>query len=447
MDGQDALAWTPRTFAAGTPPAPRVLSLAIVLMLCTAAVWALRAEVDVVAVAPGRLIPAGRVKAVQSLDAGVVGAIHVHEGEHVDAGTVLLELDATEDRASAAQVAGEIAALRLELARLALLLELAAVDGAPEAVSFPRIDALASVDGATAGARTLAAERARREWNTHRAEAQALADDVRRRRMERDAARARLRTLEGTFPLVTERAGAMAVLAERGLVPRAQWLDVEMQRREQAGRRDEAREAIAMLEAAVAAGERQRAALHHRFVQALLAAEAQATRRLEDLEQEAVKLARRLTQRRLVAPVSGTVQRLAVQTLGGIVSPAEVLVEIVPDSDALEVETWIGNRDSGFVHPGQAAIVKLETFPFTRHGTLTGTLRQVAADAVDDPRRGLVYPARVALGAREMVVQGRRVALRPGMAATVEVRLGRRRIAEFLLAPLRRYREEAWRER
>jgi len=169
--------------------------------------------------------------------------------------------------------------------------------------------------------------------------------------------------------------------------------------------------------------------------------------RLGAYAEEIAKAERRLALQRLTAPVAGTVQQLAVHTVGGVVTEAQPLMLIVPDDSPIEVEAMVLNKDIGFVHAGKEAIVKVETFNFTKYGYLDGAVTRVSRDAVMDPERGLYYLAHIALDEATMTVDGRAVPLEPGMAVTVEVRMGRRRVIEFLLSPLLRYRDESGRER
>ena len=145
--------------------------------------------------------------------------------------------------------------------------------------------------------------------------------------------------------------------------------------------------------------------------------------------------------------MAGTVQQLAVHTVGGVVTPAQPLLVIVPSDHPLEVEAFVENKDIGFVHPGQEAEVKVETFPFTRYGTLHASVTQVSHDAISDDKRGLVYSARVKLARDTMAVDGQTVRLTPGMAVTVEVKTGSRRVIDYFLSPLLQYRDESLRER
>jgi HlyD family secretion protein len=171
----------------------------------------------------------------------------------------------------------------------------------------------------------------------------------------------------------------------------------------------------------------------------------------------------------LRAPVDGTVQQLAVHTVGGVVTPAQQLMAIVPADSRLEAEAMIENRDIGFVVPGQSAQVKIDTFNFTKYGLLHGAVVTVSQDAIardkpvdpanksksraalsdtSDPQgQELVYSARISLDRTEMLIEEKTVSLAPGMAVTVEIKTGQRRVIEYLLSPLLRYRHEAIRER
>jgi hemolysin D len=157
-----------------------------------------------------------------------------------------------------------------------------------------------------------------------------------------------------------------------------------------------------------------------------------------------------------------------VHTIGGVVTPAQTLLVLVPLESHLEVEAMISNRDIGFVSAGQDAEIKIDTFNFTRYGLLHGHVLNVSTDAITHDRREeatrdgppatekstsepkgqeLVYAARVALDRTQMQIEGRSVPLGPGMAVTVEIRTGTRRIISYLLSPLLKYQQESLRER
>jgi hemolysin D len=149
----------------------------------------------------------------------------------------------------------------------------------------------------------------------------------------------------------------------------------------------------------------------------------------------------------LAAPVAGTVQQLAIHTAGGVVTPAQPLLVIVPDDAPVTAEVVLDNKDVGFVHAGQAAEVKLETFTYTRYGTVPATVKSVSADAVVDDRRGAVFAITLALGRDRLDVDGQAIKLAPGMNLTAEIKTGERRVIEYLLSPLQRRVGESLKER
>jgi hemolysin D len=156
---------------------------------------------------------------------------------------------------------------------------------------------------------------------------------------------------------------------------------------------------------------------------------------------------RRLALKKLVAPISGTVLDLAVHTREGVVEPASVLMRIVPQDSPLEVEAKILNRDIGFVEPGQKVEVKVETFEFTKYGTIPGTIRMIAHDVTMDEQMGPVYRALIEMERDTINVGDKPIKLMPGMSVTVDVNIGKRRLIEYILTPILRYKNESLRER
>jgi hemolysin D len=183
------------------------------------------------------------------------------------------------------------------------------------------------------------------------------------------------------------------------------------------------------------------------FRKTVIAEFAEAENQVTIREQNLRKAQQRVALQQLTAPVDGVVQQLAVHTLGGVVQPAQPVLVIVPGAGELLVEAMVLNKDIGFVHAGQPVEVKVEAFPFTKHGVIHGTLEDVSPDAVQDEKRGLIYPARVKLAAQSIGVGGRKVPLGPGMQVSAEIKTGERRLIEYILSPVVKYREESFRER
>jgi len=150
---------------------------------------------------------------------------------------------------------------------------------------------------------------------------------------------------------------------------------------------------------------------------------------------------------RLTAPIAGYIQQLSVHTIGGVVTAAQTLMVIVPIDNAIEAEVWLENKDVGFVNPGQEATVKIETFPYSRYGTIKGSVQTVSSDAVSDEKKGLIFHSQIALAKNSIQIENKTVNLSPGMAVTVEIKTGKRRLIEYFLSPLIQYTSESLKER
>jgi len=172
----------------------------------------------------------------------------------------------------------------------------------------------------------------------------------------------------------------------------------------------------------------------------------QANERVAQLSPDVDKTRQRDRMTQLRAPVDGAVQQLAVHTIGGVVTPAQPLLAIVPSDEALEIEANVLNKDIGFVRPGQAVTVKIESFPYTRYGYLDGVVESVSHDAAQDDTLGLIFPARIRLTQTHLMIDGVRVTMTPGMSVSAEVKTGTRRVIDYLLSPLQQHQSEAMRE-
>ena len=166
------------------------------------------------------------------------------------------------------------------------------------------------------------------------------------------------------------------------------------------------------------------------------------------LSEELSKASTRESQEHLLAPIDGVVQQLAVHTVGGIVTPAQQLMVIAPQEGGLEIEAWVENKDIGFIRENQEAEIKIESFPFTRYGTIDGRVLTLSGDAVQLEKTGLFYSARVSMARTSIHIEnGKDVTLTPGMNVSVEIKTGQRRLIEYFLSPLLRGVKEAARER
>ena len=418
-----------------SPPSPlgRAVLWTIVFAFAAAVLWAGLGSIDVVAVARGKLIPSDYSKVIQPLESGIVRAIHVRDGQEVKAGALLIELDPTTSGAEHERQVREHAAARVQIARLRALLE--------------GKRALVAPAGADAAFMALQLQMLRDQASEYESRVEAARLLIEQRRAAVAGTQADIERLEATVPMLTERAEAFKTLFAGGYVARMQYLEIEEQRITRVQALVMQRERLLQDRAALAEATKQLHALESEFKKSRLGELADWETRATSLEQEVVKAAQRSDIQRLTAPVDGIVQQLTVHTLGGVVTPAQPLLVVVPRDQPLEVEAWVENKDVGFVAPGQRVEVKLDTFPFTRYGTVSGRITVVSQDAVQVEKVGLVYAARASLDRSTIQVDGASVPLLAGMAASVEIKTGERRLIEFFLSPFSRHAREALRER
>ncbi len=458
---QDELAFLPAALEiVERPPSPigRAIGFTLIALFCLAAAWASFGEVDIVATATGRIVPSGRTKTIQPLEIGVVRAIHVQDGQAVKAGQVLIELDPTISDAERGHLQSDLASAQLDVGRPRATL----AAGDPLATFTPPPGAPA---GQVATARQLLID----QITEQNAKLGALDRQQAQKAAERNSHAAAIAKLQATIPILQQRVDIRKYMAEKEYGSKLTYLetltDLVGQQKDLVVEQSHLQEAEAALQV-VAETRTQTVAEYSRTrLGELGTAEAKAA----GLAQDVIKATERSKLQVLTAPVDGTVQQLAIHTVGGVVTPAQQLLEVVPADSRLEIDALVSNRDVGFIHTGQEAEIKVDTFSFTKYGLLHGTVMSVSADAITRDTQGaaganspatlgtdsasepkgqeLIYDTRVSLDQTRMNIDGKEQSLSPGMAVTVEIKTGSRRVITYLLSPLLRFRQESLRER
>ncbi len=416
-----------------TPPNPvgRGLMWVVVAIVLATIIWASVGHIDIVAVAPGKLIPSDRVKVIQPLAAGQVRAIHVRDGQKVKSGQILIELDSTLAEADRDRLLKQLSDDQAALARqraFAVWLETgrSSTKDVSEGLQRSFFDQLVA---------------------EHRAKLAAIDQSLERRRAESKSTLMMVEKGERTLPLISARAASVAKLASDNLVSKNSNLELEQERIEAEQDLAAQRANLQSISAAINELTEQRASTHAEARRVAFQMIEELQNRVSSLEQEVLKARSIRGQQTLSSPVDGVVQQLKVHTIGGVVTPAEQLMVIVPNGQPLEVEAMVLNRDIGFVTEGQRATVKLDAFPFTRYGALNGDLITVSRDAASDERLGLIYPSRLRLEKTSMLIDAKNIDLSAGMAVTVEIKTGQRRLIEYFLSPLIQAADESIKER
>jgi hemolysin D len=439
-----------------TPPSPVAVSFVWVICVVFAAAlaWSYFGRLDIYAIASGKIQPSGRSKVVQPLEAGKVVAAFVENGSQVAAGDALLDLDPTETAADQEMATRELDSANAEAARRRAAIEAARLER-PAAMPI-RFSASPS---------RLVREREEGVLAADLAQLAATLDALKSQIAQQQAAIRRLTESmaqrERVIAVMRERVQMKDVLDKKGVGARLQVIEAlekyESERTALVGEQGQMRETAAALEAT----EKKLVETVAQFIADQTQKLAEAERKADRLEQELIKAGSKNARTRLRAPIAGIVQQFAVTTVGQVVTSGQALMTIVPLDAPLEIEALILNKDIGFVRVGQQAVVKVEAFPFTRYGTLDGTVTKISPDAIDmrnapnlseaaamvKPQGAppassssgpeLAFPATVALSRSMITVGGTNVNLTAGMTVTVEISTGSRRVVDYLLSPLR----------
>lgn len=426
-------------------PLPRAILYLIVGLFAGLLLWSLFGRLDIIAVAPGRLVPSSYVKVVQPADAGIIKEILVREGDQVRKDEVLVRMDASLSEADSRQVQNQLQSTRIQLRRI-------------DAELADQEPTLAAEDDPMLFGQMLAQYRARRQAHldavaTERAVLSKAEQDLR-------SAQEQVSKLRQMLPIYEDQARSWQQLVDEGFAGR---LQAEERKRQLIDAEQELKAQVhqsAGLRAAIEQSRQRLAQLRSAYEQQLYNERVELEAQYQSLLQEWEKQLHRNELLELRAPQDGIIKDLATHTEGAVLQPGTVLMTIVPADEPLRAEVWVDNRDRGFIREGQSVRVKVAPFPFQKYGMVEGVVRTVSADATEGPQReangaqvpsssGGVFQFRsiVELKAQYLEASGNRLKLMPGMQVDAEISLGQRTVMEYLLSPVRKAFQEAGRER
>lgn len=430
-------------------PHPAVYKVLFGLLGLFAAIllWVCFGTLDIVAVAEGKLVPKTYVKIVQPAESGSVKEILVQEGQRVEQGQTLVRMDAVNSKADRQSVETEYQTKRLGLRRIDAQL-------ANSALTREKGDPVALFS------QTLA------QYNANRsAYENQLAQErstLEKGKYDLVAAEQIKTKLEETLPHYLEQEAAYKKLGRDGFAGSIMVTDKVRERIEKEQDLKAQRATINAAKASIANSEQRLKQVTADYQRQLQAERAEVAVDYEKLEQELAKQEHRFGLLELKASQAGIVKDLATHTPGTVVQPGTILMSLVPTGERLKAEVWVTNEDVGFVRESQGAKIKLAAYPFQKYGMLQGVVTHVSADAEDQShnessaaqsqsnviqRKGLIYKTVVELGAQQLIADGEKLDLTPGMQVVAEINLGERTVLEYLLSPVQKAFTEAGRER
>lgn len=402
------------------------------LVLIVLIIWAALAQIDEVTRGEAKVVPSRQLQVIQSLDGGLISEILVREGQIVDAGDVLVRIDATRFQSSLRENRAQRLALIAKTARLGAITE-----GTP--FVLPAEVAAEAPDIAANEQSLYDASRAELEGQISIA-----SEQLTQREQELREVAARYRQTSRNLELATEELDKTEPLVDSGAVSEVEILRLKRDISRLSGERDQASAQIVRANAAIEEARRkvEQVELDYRNIKRNELADATAI--LNSLSEGSLGLSDRVKQADVRSPMRGTIKRLLVNTEGGVLLPGRDVAELVPLDDTLLLEARIAPRDIAFLRPGQSAMVRITAYDFVVYGGLEAKLESIGADTITDEQGNAFYLVRIRTDKPSL---GPDLPVIPGMVAEVDIRTGRKSVLGYLMKPVLRARQVALTER
>lgn len=428
-----------------TPPsrASRMLLWTILTFFAVAILWSIFAEMDVVATAQGKLEPVGSVKVVQALEASKVNRLHVTDGKSVRKGDVLLELDPTDPETDRRQVELEhdlALAKRYRYENLIAAVEMESV----------QIDSGFLIGCADITGRDYCSD----QESVYRKELQAYIDkygllkqEIKNRKLAVESSKTELNSTKRILSISSDDFDSKKALFSIGSISRNQWLEAKRRFLDDQARYYAAESQLRESESALESGYKELEDFRSTKLYEYHEGREEIASKIKSLELSIVKAKERESNRYLTSPVDGVVSQLKVTTVGGVVTPADILMVIVPSGTELQANVSLKNLDVGFVERGMSANIKVDSFQYTKYGSIAGEVSTISADAVMDEAVGWVYPIKISLQEQEIQVGEKMIPLSAGMTVSADLNIGKRPVIEYFLTNFVEYVDESFTER
>lgn len=419
---------------------PKWTARLIMLFSLLALSWAWWGQIDIVATTQGKTTVGSRSKIVQPLETAVVKQINVQNGQHVKQGDILVELSAIGSDSDVTQAQKALKSAQLAQLRHQTLLNSIKMRQMP---IFPN-HIKNEWDNNELYAAQLLVQNQYQAWLTQDAQ---LDSALQGHQAELKSALAQEQKLRAIGQIQTKKTEDYQKLYQQNFISEHAYREQQSQSIANQNDLSSTISQIQQIQAAIKQAKHQRQ-LHTETVERdTRDALRQANEQVEQYRAQVEKSKQRQQLMTLTAPVNGTVQELSAYTIGGVVTAAQKIMVIVPDDESMEVEALVLNKDIGFVESGQDVVIKVESFPYTRYGYLTGKVKHVSHDAMTHEQLGLVYAASISLDKQQLNIEGKNVNLSAGMNVSAEIKTGKRRVLDYLLSPLQTKIDESFKER
>ncbi|HGH5980864.1 TPA: HlyD family type I secretion periplasmic adaptor subunit [Kluyvera georgiana] len=414
-----------------TSVAPKLVMRIIMAFAVIALLWAIIGQVEIVAVSTGKTIPSGHSKAIQPLETSVIKRIYVKDGDHVEKGDQLIELAGIGSDSDYQQARRQLDAAILAKLRNQALLQALDSRTMPD-ITLDAIKPYALVEVEVAAAKQLVRNQYQ-SWFIQDEQSQAI---LQQHQAELRSTRSQITKLKNVGEIEKQRLADYQKLRDKNYLSQHELYSQQSKIIENDQDLKSLYEQQKQVLESVHQTEKERSLNLQLLKRDTLDGLRAANETINELQEQLAKTRQRQMLMSLTAPVSGVVQQLAFHSEGGVVMEGQPIMILAPLNDTIEVDAMVANKDIGFVKAGQDVVVKIESFPYTRYGYLTGKVQHVSLDAIEDEKLGLIFNARVALDQQKIMIENTSVPLSAGMNVTAEIKTGKRRVIDYLLSPL-----------
>ncbi|MCW8327183.1 HlyD family type I secretion periplasmic adaptor subunit [Photobacterium sp. SDRW27] len=438
-----------------TPRSARIMLWVIVLFFIVAVVWASMAQLDQVTVGAGKVIPSSQLQVVQNLEGGIVKKVLIKEGQHVEKNQKLLLIDDTLFLSDYREQSLALAGSEANAVRLNALLKSVSVRKNKaktkwqDSVVVRRQPLVFNSDFTNKHIKLIRRQNNQYQDRVSNLENQlsVTAEQIRQKEKELIETQSRLNNLRRNYTIAKKEFDITQPLAEEGVVPPIELLKLQRQLNDTKSELTSTTLQIPVLKAAIQETIFKHIDIALRFRSEVQAELNETSDKLSSLSESQIGLKDRVNRTVVTSPVTGTIQKIHVNTIGGVIQPGMPLVEIVPTEDNLLIEAKIAPQDIGFLRPSLKAVIKFSAYDFTLYGGLTGILENISADTIQDEEGNSYYQVRIRTNENSLTgPAGERLPIIPGMTASADIITGKRTVLKYLLKPVLKASQTALRE-
>ena len=406
----------------------------MVMILVAAIIWAWATKVSEVTTAMGEVVPAGLIHDIQHLEGGIVNNITLRNGDHVKTGELLLRFSPPASQSEYAQAQVRKAAYRMESERLQAIIDRRIPEFSSFGEQFPNI--------------------ARKQQtiylaqiNSHETELKVVDAQIWQRKTELVRQQHQVQSIDKELELLKEQVDIRSVLAADQIVARTELISTQTRQAETQSERRSLYDSVIVSQSALDEATQRRLELVARFNKEIELEAGEVAAQLAEVEQVLISLQDKVARLEVYSPVNGIVQGLSITRINAVVEPGQVIMQIVPVDDDLIVEARILPNEIGHIHPGQLADVKVDSYDSARFGSVKGTIRQISASTYLDEKRNPFYRAEIELESTWVGSQPSLMRIIPGMTVKVDIKTGSKTVLDYLLKPISRGFDSAFREK